>query len=58
MPRLSHRLLGYLVVATGFLGLAYGLTMLSVLDYFSLEAPPRPRWRPSSTRTAPSSRHP
>ncbi|MCA6333363.1 MAG: DUF4386 family protein [Phenylobacterium sp.] len=40
MPRLSHRLLGYLVVATGFLGLAYGLTMLSVLDYFSLEGAP------------------
>lgn len=40
MPRLSHRLLGYFVVATGFLGLAYGLTMLSVLDYFSLEGAP------------------
>ena len=40
MPLLSKRLLGYLVVVTGFLSLAYGLTMLSVLNYFSLEGAP------------------
>jgi len=40
MPALSHRLLGYVVVVTGFLSLAFGLTTLSVLDYFGLEGAP------------------
>ena len=40
MPFPSKRSLGYLVVITGFLGLGYGLTMLSVLDFFSLEGAP------------------
>jgi len=40
MPALSQRLLGYVVVVTGFLSLAFGLTTLSVLDYFGLEGAP------------------
>ena len=40
MLRITNHFLGYLVVVTGFMCLASGLTTLSVLDFFGLEGAP------------------